>query len=531
MKVLLVFPEFPVSFWSFTHALKILGRKAVLPPLGLLTVAALLPGEWEKRLVDTNVRPLTDEDLAWADCVFVGGMGAQWKGAHEIIGRAKAAGKKVIAGGPLFTCAYALFQAVDHFVLNEGEMTVPALAADLEKGCAKRLYRSREFADMTKSPAPLWELAEINQYACVGIQYTRGCPFDCDFCNVTTMLGRKPRIKTPGQIIAELDGLKRAGWNGRVFFVDDNLIGNRKALKEELLPALWEWQKKNGMLPLCTQASINLADDEKMMRGMVEAGFDSVFVGIESSDTESLEECSKSQNRNRDLIADIKKLQRAGLEVQAGFIVGFDNDSDKTFEQQFEFIQKSGIMTAMVGQLQAPPGTRLQQRMGMEGRLSGMSLGDNTDGTTNIVPRMGVEKLRDGHAALLGRLYETGAYYVRLRTFLREYREAWVGTGRRKLRGEDVRVLMRALYILGIKGAERWEFWKLLAWTLMPGAGRAKKLAWAVRLASFGHHQRLMAEELLVRVETGDLPRLPTVAELVEMAERAKGTVRLPVVG
>ena len=319
--------------------------------------------------------------------------------------RCQAAGKTVIAGGPLFSGEYALFTEINHFVLNEGETTIAKLVADMQAGTLKRLYRNRDYADMTTSPVPLWGLVDIEKYAVMAVQYTRGCPYDCEFCNVTALLGRAPRIKKSGQIIAELDAIKATGWRGDVFFVDDNLIGNRPALKKDLLPALIAWQKKNGPMTFTTQVTINLADDEKLTEMMCDAGFDTVFVGIETTDPEALVECNKKQNRNRSVVDDVHKLQAAGIEVQAGFIVGFDHDTEKSFKQQADFIQASGIVTAMVGMLNAPPGTRLVSRMWAEGRLHGQSTGNNTDGTTNIIPKMGMENLRNGYLWLLGAIF------------------------------------------------------------------------------------------------------------------------------
>jgi radical SAM superfamily enzyme YgiQ (UPF0313 family) len=327
------------------------------------------------------------------------------------------------------------------------------------------------------------------------MQYSRGCPFDCDFCNVTATLGRKTRVKDAGQIIRELDDLYRAGWRERVFFVDDNLIGNKRALREELLPALTAWQRDHGYLPLCTQLSMNLADDPDLTRAMVEAGFDMVFIGIESPEPASLEECGKSQNRNRDMIADVKTLQRAGLEVQGGFIVGFDHDTSETFQRQVDFIQASGIVTAMVGQLQAAPGTRLKERLAGEGRLQGPALGHNTDGNTNFTPRMGLEALRQGHATVLKKLYAPRAYYERIKVFLREFPSP---SRRRGLRLADLVAMGRALVRFGIVGAERWQYWNLLAWTIWQ---KPRQLALAVRLAAIGHHHRRMSESLTGRSE------------------------------
>ncbi len=386
MRILLIYPEYPETFWSFKHALKFIHKKAALPPLGLLTIGAMLPEDWPKRLVDMNVTKLTDRDLAWADCAFIGGMSVQRASAHETVARCKKAGLKIIAGGPLFTSEYDQFDEVDHFVLNEAELTLPPFLADMEKGCAKRIYETSEFCDIQRTPPPMWELLDLKHYASMSLQFSRGCPFNCEFCNVTALFGHRSRIKTSDQIVSELDSIYSQGWRGQVFFVDDNFIGNKAYLKAHLLPALIQWQKGKKRIPFNTEASINLADDRPLMDMMVDAGFDTVFIGIETPNEESLTECNKQQNRNRDLLENVKIMQRAGLQVQGGFIVGFDSDTPSIFQRQIEFIQKSGIVTAMVGMLNAPPGTRLYERMRKEGRLIGLFSGDNVDGTTNIIP-------------------------------------------------------------------------------------------------------------------------------------------------
>jgi len=488
MRILLIYPEFPDTFWSFKHALKFIRRKASAPPLGLLTVAAMLPAEWEKRLVDVNVRRLTDADLAWADYAFISGMVVQRESAREIIARCKAAHLPVVAGGPLFTSEYDQFPDVDHFVLNEGEMTLPAFLRDLAAGCPQRVYTASEFPDIRQTPAPMWELADLRQYASMSIQYSRGCPFNCDFCNITALLGHVPRVKTPVQIIAELDGLYRLGWRGPVFFVDDNFIGNKKSLKAELLPALIEWRKGKRGIPFNTEASINLADDEPLMHLMAEAGFDTVFIGIETPDDDSLAECSKKQNRNRDLVADVKRIQRAGLQVQGGFIVGFDSDGPSIFQRQVDFIQKSGIVTAMVGLLQAPLGTRLYERLKGEGRILASMSGDNVDGTTNIVPKMPLEALREGYRHILSQIYSPEPYYRRVRTFLREYKAPRVSV---PLDREYILALFRAIYRLGVAGKERLQYWRLMGWTLLR---RPRLFPLAVTLSIYGYHFRRVCE-------------------------------------
>jgi radical SAM superfamily enzyme YgiQ (UPF0313 family) len=488
MNALLLYPEFPDTFWSFKHALKFIFKKAILPPLGLLTVAALLPEEWGKRLIDVNVRRLRDKDLVWADCVLISGMVVQRESARRLIARCKEAGLTVIAGGPLFTAEHDQFPEVDHFVLNEAEITLRPFLEDFERGRAQRVYTSTEFPDLGASPTPLWELADLKHYAMMGVQFTRGCPFNCDFCNVTALFGRRVRIKSAEQIITELDALVQHGWRGNIFFVDDNFIGNRAYLKRKLLPALVEWRKDKHGVTFQTEASIDLADDDELMELMTRAGFDMVFIGIETPNEAGLAECSKRQNENRDLIADVKHIQRSGLQVQGGFIVGFDSDTPSIFQRQIDFIQQSGIATAMVGLLQAMPGTRLFERLESEGRLLGRSTGDNVDGTTNIVPRMGLEELQEGYRQILDHLYSPKRYYRRVRTFLREYQPP-------KLKGrvEFQRLLafVRSVYRLGFVGRERLEYWKLLFWT---ACRRPGLFPLAVTLAISGHHFRKVCE-------------------------------------
>lgn len=484
MKVLLLYPEFPDTFWSFKHALKFIRKKASLPPLGLLTVAALLPQEWGKRLVDVNVRKLREQDLAWADAVFISGMIAQQDSAHELIARCRAAGKTIVAGGPLFTLGHEQFPDVDHFVLNEAEVTLPEFLRDFERHTARRIYASAELPDLGRTPAPLWELVDVRHYASMSVQYSRGCPFDCEFCNITAMFGHRPRTKTTAQVLAELDGLHRVGWRGAVFFVDDNFIGNKRGLKEELLPALIQWQKGKRGTQFFTEASINLADDGELMRMMVEAGFNQVFVGIETPEEAGLIECNKRQNQKRDLVADVKRIQRAGLEVQGGFIVGFDSDTSTIFARQIEFIQQSGIVTAMVGLLQAVPGTKLHQRLQAEGRLIGQTTGNNLDGTTNFLPRMNRETLRDGYRNLMGHLYSPGPYYRRIRTFLREYQCPKISGS---LSWRYFMAFLHANLRLGVFGRERFQYWGLLIWTCFR---RPSQLQLAVTFSIYGHHFR-----------------------------------------
>jgi radical SAM superfamily enzyme YgiQ (UPF0313 family) len=489
VRVLMVYPEFPDTFWSFKHALRFISKKASNPPLGLLTVAALLPETWDKRLIDMNTQPLTRHDIEWADYVFISAMVAQREAMRQVVRRCKELGATIVAGGPLFLAEEERPAEVDHFVLNEAEITLPAFLRDLEAGTPRRVYSTTAFADIGASPVPMWELMDLRHYSTMCLQYSRGCPFNCDFCNITTMLGHTPRCKSAEQIVRELDGLYAAGWRGGVFFVDDNFIGNKRKLKREVLPALIAWRRGKVGMSFQTEASVNLADDPELMEMMVRAGFNTVFVGIETPDETSLSECSKVQNKGRDLVAAVKTMQRAGLEVQGGFIVGFDSDTPSIFQRQIDFIQRSGIVTAMVGLLQAPYGTRLYQRLKGEGRLLSESSGNNTDDTMNFVPTMDPAMLHEGYRRILEGIYTPRAYYERVRTFLREYTQS--SAVRARITHYELMAFLRSIYVLGIKGQERWEYWRLVFWTLFR---RPKLFPHAITFSIYGYHFRRIFE-------------------------------------
>ena len=484
MNIILVYPEFPDTFWSFKHALNFIKKKASNPPLGLLTVAAMLPDDWEMKLYDLNVETLSQKELIKADYVFISAMIVQRESAQAFIARCKEAAVKVVAGGPLFTMEHEKFPDVDHFILNEAELTLPPFLHDLKNGCVQRVYRTSEFPDIRKTPAPLWRLANLKQYNSVSIQFSRGCPFNCDFCNVTSLLGHMPRTKSTAQIITELDGIYSLGWRGSIFFVDDNFICNKQQLKSELLPALINWRKGKTGIPFNTEVSINLADDLELVQLMCDAGFVSIFVGIETPNEASLAECKKFQNRGRDMVESVKLLQSAGLQVQGGFIVGFDSDKPSIFQQQINFIQRSGIVTAMVGLLQAPPGTNLYQRMEKEGRLMNNFSGDNVDGSTNIVPKMGQEPLLQGYRIVLDQIYSPKLYYERVRTFLRQYKPPRI---KYHLELQYILALGRSIYQLGIRGIERTHYWKLFFWSLFK---RPRLFPLAITLSIYGYHFR-----------------------------------------
>ncbi len=489
MKILFVYPEFPDTFWSFKHALKFVFKKASSPPLGLLTVAAMLPREWEKKMVDMNVDKLRDNDLAWADFVFISAMAIQKQSVRVVIDRCRKAGTPIVAGGPLFTTDYEDYPAIDYLVLNEAEVTLPLFLDDLRRGCAKRVYRSSEWADIKTTPIPLWELINMQHYATISIQYSRGCPFNCEFCDITLLCGHAPRTKSADQIIAELESLYVRGWKEGVFFVDDNFIGNKNKLKTEMLPVIDKWLEVRGHpYSFITQASIELADDDELMEKMVRAGFDTVFVGIETPHEESLTECNKFNNKNRDLLACVKKIQRSGLQVQGGFIVGFDNDPLTIFESQIKFIQKSGIVTAMVGLLNALPSTKLYNRLKKENRLIKDSTGDNTDISINFIPVMNYDVLINGYKKIINTVYSPKHYYNRVKTFLREYSPKKKAS---KFNWRLLGALSKSIVLLGIIGKERFHYWKLVFWTMFR---RPRMFPIAITLAIYGFHFRKVFE-------------------------------------
>lgn len=486
MKALLVYPEYPVTYWGFQHALRFIHKKAAFPPLGLLTVAAILPDHFEKKLVDMNIEKLCDSDIIWADYVFISAMVVQKDSVRTVIDRCKKLGVKTIAGGPLFTSEHESYDDVDHLILNEGEITIPLFLEDLKLGLAKHLYTSEKWADLSTVPAPKWNLAKVKKYASLNIQYSRGCPFNCDFCNITTLYGNIPRTKSVLQVIAEMDAIYNSGWRGTVFFVDDNFIGNKRKIIDEILPALTEWMDIHGHpFVFNTEASINIADDEILMSGMVKAGFNAVFIGIETPDEASLAECKKTQNKNRDLIACVKKIQRFGLEVQGGFIVGFDSDDPGIFNRMVKFIQDSGIVTAMVGLLNAPKGTKLYQRLFKEGRITEEFSGDNTNYTMNFAPKMDKNVLVKGYKKIVTTLYSPKYYYRRVYNFLKEF--TMEKTAGLEFSRDNIMALIKSVVRLGILGKERIYYWRLFFWSLFK---RPALFPLAIRFTIYGFHFR-----------------------------------------
>lgn len=487
MKILLIYPPTPETFWSFKYVLRFVSKRSTFPPLGLLTVAALLPPEWDLKLVDMNVRALTDEDLRWPDYVMVSAMIVHKAAVSEVMERCRSFSKPIIAGGPLFSSGRDAFPNIQHFVVGEAEDLMPQLVEDLRSATLKPLYSSSHRPDIMRTPAPRWDLIDLRQYVTMSVQFSRGCPFDCEFCDIPGMNGHTPRTKAPAQLVAELEQLRIRGWKNMVFVVDDNFIGNKKHTKE-LLRALIDWRTRTRTsMGFLTEASANLADDPELCELMVCAGFKKVFVGIETPSAESLVECRKVQNCHRDLGETIKILQRAGLEVMGGFIVGFDHDGDDIFKRQFEFIQKSGVVTAMVGLLTALPETRLYRRLLAEGRLESDSTGNNTEARLNFRPKLNRDFLINGYRDLMKRLYEPRHYYKRIRILLERQKPCGP---RLRVSRPELEAFVKSLWLLGVWHRGRLAYWRLFVTSLLR---RPRQFPKAMELAIIGYHFRRMA--------------------------------------
>ena len=490
MNILLVYPTYPNTFWSFKKALKFTGKKAAYPPLGLLTIASLLPKEWPKKLVDLNVTALKDETIKKADFVFISAMIVQKKSTEEVIKRCKALGKKVVVGGPFFTTQTEQFPEVDHFILNEAELTLPLFLEDLNNNNnLKRIYTTKERPDITKTPLPDWSLINFKNYATMAVQYSRGCPFNCEFCDIVIMNGRIPRVKTSEQMLNEFQTLYDAGWRDSIFIVDDNFIGNKVSVKK-FLTALIQWQKDHRYpFRFFTEASTNLADDQELMELMSVANFYKVFLGIETPNIDGLKECGKFQNVERNLAQSVKTIQQHGMQVMGGFIIGFDTDTEHIFETQIKFIQEMGVVTAMVGVLTALPKTRLWYRLKDEGRLLGESTGGNTDGCLNFIPKMDKEKLMEGYKRVMATIYSPKYYYNRINIFIKNYQP----TVRAKMNKADVSALIKSLWKIGVLSKSRFLYWKLLLKTFFT---KRKAFPVAVEMAIIGVHFESIVKQI-----------------------------------
>jgi len=491
MKVLLVYPEFPDTYWSLRHAISFLGKRSAFPPLALLTVSAMLPASWERRLVDLNVRALKSSDIEWADIVFATAMLVQKDSLRDVVGRCKAQGKRVVVGGPFVSTSITGIPEADHIFVGEAETTLPQFIEDLAQGEPKRTYQAAERPPLSTTPVPDFRLAELKRYSAMSVQYSRGCPFNCEFCDIIEIYGRVPRTKSNPQMLTELDALLRVGWRGPVFIVDDNFIGNKRNVRR-LLPELAEWQKEHRYpFALFTEASVNLAEDDALLADMQRAGFGRVFLGIETPVEESLKEAQKSQNRGN-LLESVKKIQSYGMEVMAGFIVGFDNDPDDIFERQINFIRDSAIPLAMVGLLTALPDTQLWRRLEREGRLVGETCGgNNTNCSLNFVPKMDPAQLIEGYKSIMRTIYSPAEYYQRALDSLAWVRQAVNPATQNTFSKTNLAALARIVFKLGIRDAERTEFWRFMRHVL---ANHREKFEQAMSFAAVGYHFRKLTE-------------------------------------
>jgi radical SAM superfamily enzyme YgiQ (UPF0313 family) len=461
MQVLLVHPEVPITYWGFQHSLPLVEKRASLPPLSLVTLAALLPKHWELRLIDMNITPLTDQALQWADAVLVGGMLIQLPSMLQVLQRAKSLGRKTIVGGPACTTSPHLFAEADHVFLGEAEERQAALVAAVEGSrpmphLLEGLPKVRP--SLTHVPVPRFELLDVNAYCSMSIQYSRGCPYSCEFCDIIEIFGRVPRVKSASQVLAELDTLYALGFRGSVFFVDDNFIGNKRAVGELLLQVT-HWQAQHGNpFTFYTEASLNLAKEPDLLAAMVNAGFCSVFVGIESPSTKALQQSGKKQNVGVDLRAAVRTITRAGLEVFGGFIVGFDSDSEEIFEEQRALLENLPVPLAMVGLLMALPGTALARRLATEGRLRQRASGDQF-GRPNFEPTLSESTLLERYALLMKEIYGTSAYYGRCEALLDDIGPPSVHT---PTTWADIRYVLRSMLYGGLLGHARIRYWRLL---------------------------------------------------------------------
>jgi len=490
-KVLMVYPEIPTTYWSLDYAMDFTEHVTLMPPLGLITVAAMLPESWDVKLVDLNVRPLDIRDVEEADIVFISAMIVQKESFARVVRACNETGTPVAAGGPYPTNSHDLITGVDYFILNEAEVTLPMFLEDYEAGRAGKIYSDAAKPDITLTPVPRFDLLDIKAYATMALQNSRGCPFNCEFCDIIELFGRVPRYKLPEQFCREMDAVLAGGYNGPLFIVDDNFIGNKRKVKE-LLRAIIAWQKEKGFpFSFYTEASINLADDEELLDLMVHAGFNMVFIGIETPVTASLENTNKQQNTRSDLHQSVRKIQDKGIEVMAGFIVGFDDDPENIFDLQIEFIRESAIPMAMVGLMLALPNTQLYRRLEMEGRLLKQPSGNNThDLDLNFVPVMDRETLINGYHRVISTIYSPKNYFDRCDRLLK--RLPRIQPVSRPLLKKDLKSLSISL-VRQIFSAHGFYYLRLLARTL---TSNPYKFPAAVNLAVKGFHFFKMTEEI-----------------------------------
>ncbi len=489
MKALLINPEFPTTYWGFDYALNLVGKKSAFPPLGLATVSALLPESWDRDLLDLNAGDsLTNADLDWADLVMVTGMLIQKKAVHRVVNQAKARGKRVVVGGPYVSTSMAEIPQADHIFIGEAEMTLPQFVEDLARGQAQHVYQApKDLPQLLQVPIPDYGLFDFDKYSSMPAQFSRGCPFKCEFCDIIVIYGNVPRTKDGDAFVAEINELHRLGWTGSVFIVDDNFIGNLKHVRT-LVPKLVVWQDQHGHpFNFFTEASVNLAEDEILLDCMRRASFKKVFLGIETPEPASLRETRKTQNVRQNLLTSVEKIERSGLEVMAGFIVGFDSDPEDIFQRQIDFIQDSAIPLAMVGILTALPDTPLYHRLEEAGRLIAESDGNNTGGGLNFEPVMGSKRLIEGYRSIVETVYQPAKYYERVLKYLDRLPPLLRPERREFSIGKGLAVLGRIMLTLGVVDSGRREFWRFV---YQVARNHRSRFVQAMTNAVMGYHIR-----------------------------------------
>lgn len=494
MNILLVYPRIPDNtYWSFRYALSFQGKRAAQPPLGLMTVAAMLPSTCSKRLVDLNVESLRDSHLAWADVVFLSAMLVQRESLADIIARCRLRGLRTVVGGPITSSLPPSILGADHIVIGEAEDILPSLVQHLHSGTALPVYQAAQRPSLDHTPPPDLSLIKMRRYSTMTLQYSRGCPYQCEFCDVIEIYGRKPRTKPIPHVLAELDQLHASGWRDAVFLVDDNFIGNRPCAKA-LLRELADWQNRHHHpFRFITEASLNLADDPELLQLFHSAGFTSVFLGIETPNESSLINAHKLQNTGRDLLAAIRAIQQHGIQVMGGFILGFDNDREDIFDRLADFIQSSAIPIAMVGLLQAVPGTRLYRRLVDEGRILATGSGNNTATQLNFLPRMNPTRLIDGYRDVLRQIYSGEAYYDRVIRFLAQCQSQQQPCRRARLHLSSLRALLASLLRQGILHRNRRAYWRFV---LTAATRHRRCFSTAITLAVMGYHFQRITDQL-----------------------------------
>ncbi|HEY9773621.1 MAG TPA: B12-binding domain-containing radical SAM protein [Planktothrix sp.] len=516
MNVLLIWPKIPLTYWGAQYSIRLLHKKAVMPPLALITVAAMCPKNWQFRLVDLNIEELTDEHIQWAELAMLSGMAVQHTSMKNAIARLKRANVKTLVGGPDATSSPEKFEDVDYLLLDEAEITLPRFLDDLAAGKPERIYTAEgEKPDVTHTPVARFDLLNVDAYAHMCMQFSRGCPFACEFCDITALYGKRPRTKEPDQIVRELQAIYDVGFRGEVFLVDDNFIGNKKNVKA-MLPHLAKWQQEHDYpFWLYTEASLNLSDDDELLQMMCDAGFNSVFVGIESPSMESLRETQKYQNTNGDLLDKVHHIQEFGLEVMAGFILGFDNDTPDIFERQIEFITRARIPMAMVGTLNAMPTTQLWNRLKLEGRLRTDFTGDNLD-LPNFETKLPALTLMRGYRQVLSTIYSPEHFFARLQTLIEAMKDTPNKTPTRFAMSGQLywgQRLLPALFWLFVANDLRSHYWKFMTWVW---ANHPDKWMYALTRAIAGYHFIRYTAEVMI-------PRLTLVER--ELAEKETALV------